>query len=78
MHCDEMPLVLQITLQAFKKCVVDFFGPISLPGKRTGARYIITTKNYLTRWVEATPVKDCTTATMVNFLFENVVTRFTV
>ena len=41
-----------------------------------GVCYIITAIDYLTRWVEAQPVKDCTTATAANFLFENVLKRF--
>jgi transposase InsO family protein len=40
------------------------------------ARYIITVKKYLTRWVEATTVKDCSIDTVTHFLFEHVVTRF--
>ena len=71
-----MMLVPQITLQAFDKWVIEFVGPISPPGKRTGMRYIITTTNYLTRWVEAVHVKYCTATTMTKFLFENMVTRF--
>ena len=71
-----MPLVPQITLQAFDKWVVEFVGPISPPGKQTSVRYIIIVTNYLTRWAEATPVKYCTAATEVKFIFENVVTRF--
>ena len=51
-------------------------GPISPPGKRTGACYIITAIDYLTRWAEAVPIKYCTVATAAKFLFENVVTRF--
>jgi transposase InsO family protein len=39
-------------------------------------RYIITMIEYLTRWVEATPVKDCSTETTTHFLFEQVITRF--
>ena len=71
-----MPLVPQITLQAFDKWVVDFVGPISPPGKRTSACYIITMTYYLTRGDEAALVKECTTMIVVNFLFENVVTIF--
>ena len=71
-----MPLAPQITLQDFDKWAVDFVIPISPSGKWTGARYIITATDYLTRWAEAAPVKYCTAMTAVKFLFENVVTRF--
>ena len=32
--------------------------------------------DYLTRWVEDAPIKYYIAATTVNFLFENVLTRF--
>eukprot|EP00253_Pinus_taeda_P018764 PITA_18764 len=63
-----MPLNPQMTLQPFKKHVIDFVGPIQPQGK-TGARYIITTTEY---WAETQPVKDCTGTTTTNFLFEHV------
>ena len=65
-----MLLVPQVTLQPFDKWAVDFVGPINPPGKRMGAQYIIITTHYLTRWVEATPVVDCISATTVRFLLK--------
>jgi hypothetical protein len=44
---DEIPLAPQLTLQAFEKWAIDFVGPINPPGKRTGARYIITATEIL-------------------------------
>eukprot|EP00253_Pinus_taeda_P035482 PITA_35482 len=64
-----------MTLQPFEKWANDFVGPIEPQGK-TGARYIITITEYLTRWAQAQPVKDCRATTAAKFLFENVLTRF--
>jgi transposase InsO family protein len=51
-------------------------GPINPPKKRSGARYIITAIEYLTRWVEATPIKDYNVETTICFLFAQIITRF--
>ena len=50
---DEMALVPQVTLHTFDKWAIDFVGSINPPGKKTSARYIITTTDYLTRWAKA-------------------------
>jgi hypothetical protein len=39
-------------------------------------RYIITAKEYLTRWEKEAPVKDCSVETTTHFLFEQMITRF--
>lgn len=44
--------------------------------KKTGAPYIITVMEYLTRWVETQPVKDCIGEKTTKFCFEYVLTRF--
>lgn len=53
-----------------------FLFPINPPARHSHARYIITAIDYLTRWAEAEPVQDCSTATAARFLFENIITRF--
>eukprot|EP00253_Pinus_taeda_P003520 PITA_03520 len=45
-------------------------------GRKTGVQYIITVTKYLTRWEKVQPVKDCTAATTLKFLFEYVLTQF--
>ena len=71
-----MSLSLQMTLQAFEKWGIDFMGPINPPGKHTGARYIITATEYLTRWVEARVVNDYSATTATCFIFDDIITRF--
>jgi transposase InsO family protein len=50
-------------------------GPINPPGRPIGVRYIITAIKYLTRWVEARTIKDYSSATTTQFIFEDIITR---
>lgn len=71
-----MHLVPQGTLSPFYKWAIEFVGPINPTAKKSGARYIITTTEYLTGWAEAQAVKDCSAGTTARFIFENIITRF--
>jgi len=75
-HRDELSLNLHISLHPFEKWAIDFVGPIQPAGKKTGAQYIIIAAEYLTRWAEVQPVKDCISAIAAKFIFEYVLTRF--
>jgi len=50
---DEMPLIAQVMLHAFDKWALDFIGLI----------------NYLTRWAEGEPIRDCSAEIAAQFLF---------
>ena len=71
-----MPLILVNPSLAFETWEIDFVGPFRKQGKRTGARYIITTVEYETKWVEAEPVPSCTKEVATKFIYENIITRF--
>jgi len=73
---DELPLQSVREIWEFEKWVVDFIGPINTSTKRSKARYIITTIDYLTRWAEAKVVQNCSTYTTARFIFENIIAWF--
>jgi transposase InsO family protein len=70
---DDIPLAPQLTLQAW---AIDFVGHINPPGKHTGERYIIIVTEYLTRWVKARAIKECSETTVVHFIFDDNIIRF--
>jgi transposase InsO family protein len=53
-----------------------FVGPITLPVRHLQDQYIITAIDYLTRWDEGEPVNDCSSDTVVRFIFSNIISCF--
>ena len=71
-----MPLIPVNPSLTFETWEIDFVGPFPKQGKRTRVRYIITTVEYVTKWVEAEPVPSCTKEVVEKFIYENIITRF--
>ena len=70
-----MPISVNPSL-TFEIWAIDFIGPFPIPAKRTGARYIITAVEYVTKWAEAEPVDTCSSEIATKFIYENIINRF--
>lgn len=71
---DEMPLFPQVVVTPFDKWGQDFVGPIDPPSN--GKSYILVCTNYVTKWIEAKPMKHARDNKFVEFLYEEIFTRF--
>ena len=71
-----MPLISVNPSLTFEIWAIDFIGPFPIPAKKTGARYIISTVEYVTKWAEAEPVNTCSSEIAAKFIYENIITRF--
>ena len=71
-----MPVLPISPSLTFETWAIDFIGPFPKQGKRTGARYIITAVEYVTKWEEAEPIHSCTKEVVSKFIYENIITRF--
>ena len=60
----------------FEIWAIDFIGPFPILAKRTGARYIKTAIEYVTKWEEVEPVDTCSIKIDTKFIYENIMTRF--
>jgi hypothetical protein len=71
------PLPLNpISVEApFMQWGLDFIGKINLPSSMQH-RWILTTTNYFTKWIEAIPTKQDTNAVIIQFLETNILSRF--
>ena len=71
---DQMPLHPQVMIEPFEKWALDFVGPISpLSHKR---KYILVYTDYVTKWVEAKDLFRATNKSVVEFIYEEIFTRF--
>ena len=71
-----MPLISVNPSLTFKIWAIDFIGPFPVPARRSGACYIITAVEYVTKWAKAEPVKTCSSEVVVKFIYEIIITRF--
>ena len=67
-----MPLISVNPSLTFEIWAINFIGPFPIPAKRTGARYIITTVEYVTKWAEVEPVDSCSSEIDAKFIYENI------
>ena len=59
----------------FQKWGIDFIGEIS--NKSNGGHaWILVATDYFSKWVEAIPTKNATSKVVINFILNNIVTRF--
>jgi transposase InsO family protein len=71
---DEMPLQAQVVIEPFEKWALDFVGPINPMSHRK--KYILVCTDYVTKWVEAKALYSANEQSVVDFLFEEIFTRF--
>jgi hypothetical protein len=74
MPFDEMSLQAQVMIEPFKKWALDFVGPISPMSHRKN--YILVCTDYVTKWVEAKSLFMATKKSFIEFIYEDIFTRF--
>jgi hypothetical protein len=70
-----LPGVLVKMEAPFQQWGLDFIGEIN-PHSSAQHRWILTTTNYFTKWVEDIPTKRATDSVVIDFLEENILSRF--
>jgi transposase InsO family protein len=71
---DEIPLRAQVMIEPFEKWALDFVGPISPMSRKKN--YILVCTDYVTKWVEAKSLFRATEKSVVEFIYEDIFTRF--
>jgi hypothetical protein len=70
-----LPLVPVKTEAPFQQWGLDFIGEIN-PHSSAQHKWILTTTDYFTKWVEAIPTRRATDSVVIDFLEENILSRF--
>jgi hypothetical protein len=70
-----LPLVPVKTEAPFQQWGLDFIGEIH-PQSSAQHKWILTATDYFTKWVEAIPTRNATDSVVINFLEENILSRF--
>jgi hypothetical protein len=73
---DEMPLQAQVMIEPFEKWALNFVEPISPMSYRKN--YILVCMDYVTKWVEEKSLFRSTENFVVEFIYEDIFTRFSV
>ena len=59
-----------------KSCHINVGNPPIVQARCSGARYIITAVEYVTKWADAKPVETCSSEVATRFIYENIITGF--
>jgi transposase InsO family protein len=70
-----LPLVPVKIKAPFQQWGIDFIGEIN-PHSSAQHKWILTGTNYFTKWVEAIPTKRATDSVVIDFLEDNILSRF--
>ena len=73
---DQMPLHPQFMIEPFEKWALDFVGPISPMSCKK--KYILVFTDYVTKWIEAKSLFRATDKSVVEFIYEEIFTQFSV
>ena len=73
---DQMPLQPQVMIESFEKWALDFVGPISPMSCKN--KYILVCTDHVTKWVEFKALFRAIEKSMVEFIYEEIFTRFSV
>ena len=71
---NEIPLQPQVMIEPFEKWALDFVGPISRMSRKK--KYILVRMDYVTKWVEAKALFRATEKSTLEFIYEEIFTRF--